>query len=113
MVLREILSLRSQAVEMEEEAKSPGMQATTRNCKKKKKKARKWILLPLEHPGGMQPVDALLLSQRDPFQIADLQHCKRICCFKPLCGNLLQQQEETNAQVLCVKSLAHTGYFNG
>jgi len=46
-------SLRSQASEMDVEAKSTGMQAIPRNCikKKKKKKARKWILPSPQAPG--------------------------------------------------------------
>ena len=70
-------SLRSQASEMDVEAKSTGMQAIPRNCKKKKKKRQgNGFFLPLKHLGGVQPCGHL--AQWDSFQISDFQHCENV-----------------------------------
>ena len=66
---------------------------------KKKKEQGNGVFLPLEHLGGVQPCGHL--AQWDSFQISDSQHCRRMFCFNPLCANVLQQQQETNTQVLC------------
>ena len=92
-------SLRSQASEMDVEAKSTGMQAIPRNCIKKKKKGKEMdSSFPSSTWEECNLVDTLPSGTHFRFLISSTV---RMFCFNPLCGNVLQQQEETNTQVLC------------
>lgn len=71
----------------------PREQAATGRWKRKETDS------PLEPPGGVSPANSLIFSLLRFISTSGHQDHNRIncCCFKPyVCGNLLQQQQETD-----------------